>query len=331
MKNEEKQKNNTIEYFTEGIYTKREAKEALELLQDKENNALVDGHMSKVWNQIQETSDIDEDDFYSGYEKAENLLKRIRKVPFYKKYLRYSVAAASIAIIVSLSIFGYNYFGSSDDFAIKYTEVSTSFGERREIILPDGTIVFLNACTHISYPEKFSGDVRTVKLNGEAYFQVSKNKNQPFIITTDNFNVRVLGTVFNVRAYPKDEIQSVNVESGKVQVDMPDAMSRLLKDEQLVINTVSNKYTKNNLQYDDVAPWRTGDLYFNDTPIKDVANQLERIYNYSLVFQEGQDFNHLISGEHDKASLEDILESIRLATGIQYKIDKSKKYILLYK
>lgn len=329
MENEEKQKNNSIKHFTEGIYTKQEAKEALNLLHDKGRNELTNNHMSDIWNQIQESTDITE--FNKGYEEAEKLLKRIHKIPFYKRYLKQSIVAASVAILISIGIVGYKYLTPSHKSAIHYTEVSTSFGETRRITLPDGTIVSLNACSHISYPDKFSRIERAVKLNGEAYFQVFKNEKQPFVVNTEKFNVRVLGTVFNVRAYTGDEVLSVNVERGKVQVDMPDAMSRLSRSEQITINALSENYTKEYIKNKDVAPWRTGNFYFSNAPIKDVVNQLERIYNYSIVFQEGQDFNHLISGEHDKASLEDILESIRLATGIQYRIDKSKKHILLYK
>lgn len=329
MENEEKQKNNSIKHFTEGVYTKQEAKDALNLLHDKGSNELTNNHMSDIWNQIQESTDINE--FNKGYEEAEKLLKRIHKIPFYKRYLKQYIVAASVAILISIGIVGYKYLTPSHESAIHYTEVSTSFGETRRITLPDGTVVALNACSQISYPSKFTGDERLVKLNGEAYFQVTKNAKQPFVVNTDNFNIQVLGTVFNVCAYKDDQMKFVNVESGKVQVDMPDAMSRLSGNEQITINTLSNNYSKEYIQNKDIAPWRTGDFYFNDAPIKDVANQLERIYNYSIAFQEGQDFNHLISGEHDKASLEDILESIRLATGIQYRIDNSKKHILLYK
>lgn len=331
MENEERYKSDSIKHFRDGVYTKQEVKDALELLCDEESNTLIDRHMSDAWNQIQESSDIDGYEFSKGYEEAGKLLKRIHKVPFYKKYLRHSIAAASVAILVSIGIIGYKYLSPLYDSAIHYTEVSTSFGETREVTLPDGTVVSLNACTHISFPSKFVENERSIKLNGEAYFQVSKNDKQPFVVNTNNFSVRVLGTVFNVRAYNGDEVLSVNVESGKVQVDMPDAMSRLSKNEQITINTLSNNYTKEYIQNKDIAPWRIGNFYFSNTPIKDVANQLERIYNYSIVFQEGHDFNHLISGEHDKGSLEEVLVSIRLATGIKYKIDNHRKHIILYK
>lgn len=329
MENGEKRKNNSIKHFTEGIYTKQEAKEALDLLYDKNSNGVTNKHMSDIWNQIQESTDINE--FNEGYDEAGRLLKRIHKVPFYKKYLKQSIVAASVAILISIGIVGYKYLASWSDSAIHYAEVSTSFGETRRITLPDGTVVALNACSQISYPSKFTGDERLVKLSGEAYFQVTKNAKQPFVVNTDNFNVRVLGTVFNIHAYKGDQMEFVNVESGKVQIDMPDAMSRLSSNEQITINTLSYNYTKEYIQKQDIAPWRTGDFYFSNTPIKDVTNQLERIYNYSIVFQAEQDLNHLISGEHHKGSLEEILESICLATGIKYKIDNHKKHITLYK
>lgn len=331
MENNRKHENNPIKHLADGVYTKQEAKEALKLLRDKENDTLIDKQMSNVWDQIQNSSDSDIYTFNHESEEAEKLLKRINKIPFYKKYIKHSIVAASIAILIGIGIIGYEHLSPISDSAMLYTEVSTSFGETREITLPDGSVVILNACTHISYPTKFAENERLIKLDGEAYFQVVKNDKQPFVVNTDNFDVKVLGTVFNVRAYDGDEILSVNVESGKVQVDMPDAMSRLSKNEQIVINTLSNNYAKEDVQNEDVAPWRTGDLYFSNAPIKDVAKQLERIYNYSIVFQDGQEFNNLISGEHDEESLEEILGSIQLATGIKWKAGKQSKEIVLYR
>ena len=113
-------------------------------------------------------------------------------------------------------------------------------------------------------------------MEGEAYFQVQRKEKQPFIVRTSRFDVRVLGTCFDVKAYSSDEVVSVDVESGKVQVDLPEAMMRLQAKEQVSINTLSGEYSKR-CEERDVAVWRKGGLRFSSTPVRDVAKELERM------------------------------------------------------
>ena len=131
-------------------------------------------------------------------------------------------------------------------------EASTSYGESRQIRLPDGTQLILNSCSRVRYPSSFVEDERQIELEGEAYFQVQRNEKQSFIVRTARFDVRVLGTCFDVIAYSSDEVVSVDVESGKVQVDLPEAMMRLQAKEQVSINTLSGEYSKQ-LEEQDVA------------------------------------------------------------------------------
>lgn len=320
-----------IAHLTDGVYTKKEATEALKLLRDRKNDPAINIQMSENWEQINEVPDQNIFEYTREFEQAQILLKRINKPKFFKKYLKYTVVAASIAILISFGIIGYKYLVIEINSSIRLAEVVTGYGETRQVTLPDGTFAIMNACTRLTYPEKFNENERQVSLEGEAYFQVTRNEEQPFIISTGNFNVRVLGTAFNVQAYREDEIQSVNVESGKVQIDMPDAMSRLTANEQILINTKTSNYAKQTVDNEGIAVWRSGLLHFNKAPVTDVINQLERIYNYKIVFEGGQHFNNLISGEHENESLEEVLESIRDVTGIKWKTGKNKNEIILYK
>lgn len=179
------------------------------------------------------------------------------------------------------------------------------------------------------YPDRFVGDLREVELEGEGYFRVARNEKMPFIVRTKRLDVQVLGTRFDVKSYSTDEIVSVSVESGKVQVDLPEAMMRLTAKEQVLINTVSGEYSKKT-EDRGVAVWMKGGLRFYSTPIRDVAKELERVYNCRITFASGQDFNNLITGEHDNKSLEAVLKSIEFISGdIKYK--KEGIHVLLYK
>lgn len=137
----------------------------------------------------------------------------------------------------------------------------------------------------------------------------------PFIVKTKRLDVRVLGTRFDVKSYSTDEIVSVSVESGKVQVDLPEAMMRLTAKEQVLINTVSGEYSKKT-EDRGVAVWMKGGLRFYSTPIRDVAKELERVYNCRIAFAPGQDFNNLITGEHDNKSSRPYLNPSNLSVVI---------------
>ena len=188
---------------------------------------------------------------------------------------------------------------------------------------------FRNSCSQVRYPDRFVGDLREVELEGEGYFRVARNEKMPFVVRTKRLDVQVLGTRFDVKSYSTDEIVSVSVESGKVQVDLPEAMMRLTAKEQVLINTVSGEYSKKT-EDRGVAVWMKGGLRFYSTPIRDVAKELERVYNCRITFAPGQDFNNLITGEHDNKSLEAVLKSIEFISGdIKYK--KEGINVLLYK
>ena len=322
-----KESNKTLfQRYLDDLYTMEDARQVLKDIPDSDNHEILNELSSDIWEESgsqQPSTDIE----HKQYKReAHQLLMRIE----HKKkswFQRIAIATASVAAVICIVISGIQYLETIHEQEINYLDASTSYGERKEVLLPDGTQLILNSCSHIRYPEKFMGEERTIELVGEGYFKVYRNEEQPFIIKTPRFNVRVLGTCFNIKSYSSDEIVSVDVESGKVQVDLPEAMMRLHANEQIVINTISGEYSKR-LEDHPVAIWKKGGLRFNNTPIRDVAKELERIYNCHITFAEGQ-FNNLISGEHENESLEAVLQSIKYTSGIRYK--KKGNDILLYK
>lgn len=326
MKNikEEKQK---IRRYLDNIYTRNEASQLLDSLRNAEHKDLLEEVTAEVWEASTEygqTTNVEREKYKK---EARKLLWSIEHGK-HIRLRRFTYAIVGIAAMLCLifgSIHCYRYMNEQDT---TYTLASTSHGEKQQVTLSDGTQIVLNSCSSLRYPNQFNGKERKVELDGEAYFRIARNEAMPFIVTTRNFNVRVLGTYFNVKSYPKDEIVSVNVESGKVQVDLPEAMMRLTAREQVVINTLSGEYTKKKEGHD-VAVWIKGGLRFSSTPIRDVARELERVYNCRITFAPGYEFTNLISGEHDNKSLESVLQSIEYVSGIKYK--RKGNEIVLYK
>lgn len=322
-----------VQHFLNNVYTQSEAERVCSNLKDNPDyQNIISKSTDEIWDESEDymQTPISQKEQYR--DEASRLLRKINKTQFIiHPYIRWALSiAASIIIILTLGIGLYHYNHATQRRDILYSEASTSFGNVKKIKLPDGTIVTLNACSHLKFPKQFEGSERNVKLEGEAFFQVARNEKKPFIITTGKFNVKVLGTEFNVKTYSADLTQTVSVKRGKVQVEMPEATIRLIKNEQLELNSLNASFNKRK-DNQDVATWRVGCLSFNKTPIKDVANELERRYNCKIVFEREENFDNIITGEHSNKSLESVLSSIEYTSGIHFKMEENGRKIMLYK
>lgn len=326
MENNEEDKS-LLRRYLDDLYTTEDARRLTDHLADAEHKGTLEELAADVWDESASQQPLTDLEREKSKKEARQLLQRIehRKRTWFR---RVAVAVATTAAVLCLVLGGITYLDYINEQQISYLEASTSYGERKQVLLPDGTQLVLNSCSRIRYPDRFVGNQRRVELEGEGYFRVQRNEKQTFIVNTARFEVRVLGTCFDVKAYLSDEVVSVDVESGKVQVDMPEAMMRLQAKERVFINTISGEYNKRR-EDRTVAVWRKGGLRFSSTPINDVAKELERVYNCRITFAPGQDFNNLISGEHDNKSLEAVLQSIEYTSGIHYKKEGNK--VLLYK
>ncbi len=323
--NEQEKKSQTFHRYLDGLYTKAEAQEVFDHIEQYTPDENQDFPDSELWEEAASQFPASEAEIERYRDEARQLLAQL-KHPSRKRFgFHPLLRIAAIICIVFAGIIGWNYWINSH---VTYLTVTTVAREQKELTLPDGTQLTLNACSRIDYPEHFTGKSRTVTLEGEAFFDVSPDKKHPFRIQTKQMNITVLGTRFNAKSYSSDELISVEVESGKVEVELPDATLRLKANEQIVYNTIAGEIRK---QCDTIqaGSWRKGSLYFNNTPLYDVAKNLERIYGCHITFADGQKFNNLISGEHDNESLESVLQSIEYTTGIH--IRKTDDSILFYK
>lgn len=319
----------TLERYLNGTYTGEEAADVFSSVKEQENQSLIEEAASRVW---QETAGEEyfatAEESHSEEKEAAALLARHGRTRRKTRVRHIAVAALAAAASLAALVVIFRPFAGNRAETPVYGAVSTGFGEKRQVLLPDGTFVMLNSCSEIRYPASFPKGLRSVELAGEAYFDVARDEDKPFVIHTEGFDVRVLGTSFNVKAYEGDKLNAVDVERGLVQVDLQEAMLRLHADEKLVMDRNSGRIEK---MHDnrETSLWRKGQLDFDATPIRDVAKMLEREYGCRIYFQEGQDFDNLISGRHDNKSLNAVLKAIEFAGGI--KIRKEGNNILFYK
>ena len=194
MKNTENNKKLYRRYLDD-LYTTEDARQLLNSLHDPDNHETLNELSSDVWEETatqQPYTDLEREHYKR---EARQLLKHIE----HKKrtwFHRIAVVTASTAAIVCLVLSGIHYLEHLNEQQIIYLEASTSYGERKQLLLPDGTQLTLNSCSHVRYPNNFTGEERKIVLEGEGYFQVHRNEEQPFIVSTRRFDVRVLGTCF---------------------------------------------------------------------------------------------------------------------------------------
>lgn len=218
---------------------------------------------------------------------------------------------------------------------IKMNEVVIPFGKKSQIILEDGTKVWLNAGSKFAFPTKFSGENRKVFLDGEAYFEVAHNKKLPFVVNTNTISVEVLGTRFNLSAYQSDQLTETILIEGKVAICEQSVLG-FMKNETILVPNQKASYNKEektiSVKYepdvDFAIAWTEGWFKFSKQNLNDVLNKLQRYYNVQFVFDGEFSPTALITGKLDmKDSIAEVMLALGDVAKIQYRIEGDKIYI----
>lgn len=173
------------------------------------------------------------------------------------------------------------YNPTDSTIAMVYNTIRIPRGAEYKLVLADGSQVWLNAESSITYPVAFQGETREVRLQGEAYFEIAKNKNQPFIVHTTQFDVQVTGTQFNVRAYP-GEMESATLAEGGIQLEKGGKTYTLKPGQQAYLEEEDVQVRKVNLE--SAIAWRYNAFSFEETPLEEIMNELARWYNIHVFY-----------------------------------------------
>jgi ferric-dicitrate binding protein FerR (iron transport regulator) len=198
------------------------------------------------------------------------------------------VAAAAILLLVSATVYFYMNHNRSTSLATTQSQsafkvVSTNGGKQQEVILPDGSHVWLNGASSIRYPVSFSDKERSVELTGEAWFDVQHADKIPFVIHSGAITTTVMGTAFDVRAYPDQQTMEVAVERGKVKVESGNTLLAMLQKGQLVKVTADGRHSsRDTIDISYIAGWKQGNLYYKDEMLGDIIADLQRVFNASI-------------------------------------------------
>ena len=198
-------------------------------------------------------------------------------------------------------------------------------GQKAKVKLPDGTAVWLNSDTRLTYGAQFNHRERIVQLDGEAYFEVSKDTKRPFIVQSGDFSVEALGTHFNVHAYAKENYLSTTLLEGKVAVRMNSKETILNPDQKAVWNKEKQTLLSENIENAaDYTLWIQNKLVFDGRTIEEIASDLERLYNIEILFQSEDIKYYRFSGTLNNTSLESILQIISLTSPLVYHFEGNK-------
>ncbi len=213
---------------------------------------------------------------------------------------------------------------------LKYNTLSTTKGEQYRIRLPDGSLVWLNAASSLKYPVSFNGNKeRKVELNGEAYFEVAKNKAQPFLVTTNKQTVKVLGTHFNINAYPDEPATKTTLLEGSVQISSSSKVKTLKPGEQSALT--DDKISIKEVNTEEGIAWKNGYFVFDNENIKSIMRKVSRWYNVEVVF-EGDVAEKEIGGMISRyENISPVLELLKATKAINYKLEGKRVVIMPYK
>ncbi|OXA76826.1 FecR family protein [Flavobacterium aquidurense] len=223
------------------------------------------------------------------------------------------------------------YDNNSDLEKVTYNTIKIPYGKRFQLQLSDGTLVHLNSGTTLKYPVKFiAGENRQVFLDGEAFFDVAKDKKHPFIVNADNLNVRVLGTHFNVSNYPEDAVTDVVLVEGSV--GMYNINEEFDADKNTVLkpgykgsfNKENNMIFTKPVITDIYTSWINGGLTFRNMTFKNIITKLERRYNVTIVNKNEKLANEKFNASFSDESIEKVMSYFNDIHGINYTIKNNQ-------
>jgi len=241
------------------------------------------------------------------------------------QFMYYAQRIAAVILLPLMFSFGVYYFtkkSTIDDLAKSQYIIETSNGERSRLVLPDGTRVLISANTTFTYPAIFGKKNREVSLSGEAYFDVTHNKDLPFIVKSKEINIKVLGTKFNIHAYSNEDYFEASLVEGSIQAyseNKPKLSVKLAPNEKVIFNYANQSFDKSTTDLKVETAWTRGDLYFKSEKLLSILPKLERYYGVTFNIA-GQIPNQILTASYHETDVNDILKNL----AVHYKFNYTK-------
>lgn len=318
-----------IKYLKKELTSSETEKVTVWLQEDRANQDFLFGleelYQVYCWDELKLSAQTAEE-WAKIEEQIRKRKTKSRRLPAYKNVLKYA------AILIGIGLTTTYIFWQTQ--VIKELQspvsISTAKGERSHITLPDGTKVWLNACSNISYTNAvFSGE-RRVKMSGEAYFEVAKNPDAPFVVESKKISTRVLGTKFNIRAYEDENHLTATLLEGSIQLSSTDCRfprNLILKPGEKIICYDDNGVTEyvNDRKTAKTIDWISGKLHFDNRPLELIARELEKHFDTRITFTEESLKQECFTCEFENGeTLYDILNVLILTNKFTYSMHEKE-------
>lgn len=252
-------------------------------------------------------------------EKAQTLIKENK----HRKLYSWTAHIASVIILLLLTGFSVYYY-TMEQQKMQDMIISVEKGQKANIILPDGSKVWVNSDSKLVYGSRFTAKERILELEGEAYFEVALDKNRPFIVETRDFSVKALGTSFDVKSYKEDNWASTVLMTGKVEVWSENEKLYLEPNQRILFDKLTGKMEKSKVvDAAGFSSWMYNILDFEEETFENIVRTLQRLYNTRIVFESESLKKYRFTGSPGNTSLESILQILSLTSPLSYEVKDS--------
>lgn len=279
-----------FELYLDGTITDPERKELFKLISDPANEKSVNTLMDGLWDSIpdQPVSLLNREEAFSNIRKQLAATSAENDTTHDRSIVNVRVAVA-IGLLAAVAIGFYLYNPFTENFSRQTFTVNTQKTNTQFLRLPDGSTVLLNEGSRLEYPNTFDGNTREVFLQGEGYFDIQHDPSKPFIVKTAEVTTTVLGTAFNVRAFPSDQHVTVTVTRGKVKVSKDEkVLGVITHDQQITVERQTATAQQLTVNSKETTGWMERDIHFNDVTMEDALAELSNRFRVQIQLKNDQ-------------------------------------------
>ena len=311
--------------YSEGKYSYRDFKRIASLFDDPEKRAEIESSLSRNWDEFNYDEGEPKKDLSEVYEKLRlRILSGPTKMVRIQKVILQSYTKVAAILLLPLLIYAaiglFNKYYQNDT---AWAEIYSPSGARIQFSLPDGTKGWLNSNTKLKYPIDFKEN-RHLDLTGEAYFEVTHNKRSPFVVSTPNLDIEVLGTIFSVSAIEGEKTTDVVLEKGQVAVRNEEIHleTTLEPNEKLIFNNENKEFQTIVVNAQQYNSWKDGLLVFRNEPLSEVFKRLCRWYNVKITIEDQQINRYKYRATFRDEPIEEVIRLIAITVPIEYIVQK---------
>jgi len=316
-----------LKNFADGEYSLQDFKTVSHWFDDQNNEAELKGVIQQHWNEFSTQSGNDEKDLSLVLNKLKQQIASEKpEITFRIRFQNFYMRAAAILILPLILYSIYSTFQVSPTSENTASiEIFSPQGARTHFQLPDGTQGWLNSGSSIKYTSNFEKK-RNVSLSGEAWFDVVHNEKKPFVVKTPALDIEVLGTKFNVTAFPEEKFTEVILQEGKVQVEgtKKHFKSELKPNEKFTFDPIKNTGNIQSVNSGQFCAWKDGLLILRNEPLSEVLKRIGRWYNVNILLTDNELAKFRYRATFQDEPLEEVIRLISLTIPIEYSFDNRK-------